>query len=269
MLQHTRRSFRGLVIAAIAAAAIALSGGSALGAHQLSQTGTPGAWALPDSAGDPAARCSYDGGGVAGGTYLTGIRLRNDVDAVGHDRRPPVGGLPAASSSTRWTASGSPSRRARSSPATPAVPSSVVLSGRPDVRSAVSVQPKHPFRLVLKLIWYTGDRVGRRAPGSILVDSYVPRDGGVAGRCAGFVSDFDPGAPRAIARPGPSPERPRSRLRTLRELHRDVHDHVLLAADDLAPAELQQDLARRPRRTAPRPARRAAGTRSRPRHSPA
>ena len=83
MLQHTRRSFRGLVITAFAAAAVALSGGSAIAAHQIAHTGTPGSWVLPDTAGNPAARCSYNGGGVAGGTYLTGIRLLNDVELWG------------------------------------------------------------------------------------------------------------------------------------------------------------------------------------------
>ena len=66
--------------------------------------------------------------------------------------------------------------------------SSVVLNGGL-TSFGVTPQPKHPFRLVLKLIWYTGTAsdAGTRL---ILLDSYVRRDGGVAGRCAGFVSDF-------------------------------------------------------------------------------
>ena len=66
--------------------------------------------------------------------------------------------------------------------------SSVVLSGGL-TSFGVTAQPKNPFRLVLKLIWYTGTAsdAGTRL---VLVDSYVRRDGGVAGRCAGFCSDF-------------------------------------------------------------------------------
>ena len=83
MHAHTRRSFRGLLIAAFATTAITLSGGTALGAHQVASTGSPGTWILPDTAANPAARCSYNGGGVLGGTYLTGIRQLNAVELFG------------------------------------------------------------------------------------------------------------------------------------------------------------------------------------------
>lgn len=187
MHQPLRSSFRGLVISALATAALVISGGSALGAHQLSVTGSPGSWVLPDTAGNPAARCSYVGGGVAGGTYLTGIRLRNDVElwGTGPDLqsvgfRPiiqhKVGGIwKNVKKGTLVTGNASGA-------------SSVVLSGGLTT-FGVTTQPKQPFRLVLKLIWYTGSAsdAGTRM---VLVDSYVRRDGGVGGKCAGFVSDF-------------------------------------------------------------------------------
>ncbi len=187
MRQLAHHRIRGILIAALASAAIAISGGSALGAHQLSRTGDPGAWAVRDSAGDPAARCSYDGGGVAGGTYLTGIRLRNDVKLWGTTAtfrsvgfRPIIqhkvdGAWVTVKKGTLITGN-----------ATASAP--VVLSG--GLTSVpVSVQPKRPFRLVLKLIWYTAT-ASVKGTRVILVDHHLPRDGGTAARCAGFVSDF-------------------------------------------------------------------------------
>ncbi len=77
---HPRRSLRALLISAFAIAAIAASGGSALAAHQISQTGAPGSVTITDKATDPGARCSYAEGGTAGGPYLTGIRQRNVIE---------------------------------------------------------------------------------------------------------------------------------------------------------------------------------------------
>lgn len=182
-----RPRFRGPVISALATAAILVSGGSALGAHQLSRTGSPGAWALPDSAGNPAAACSYAGGGTAGGTYLTGIRLRNDVEiwGTGPDLQS-VAFRPIIEHKVSGVWKKVKKGTLISGNASGA--SSVVLSGGLTT-FGVTTQPKHPFRLVLKLIWYTGTAsdAGTR---TILVDSHMRRDGGVSGRCAGFVPDL-------------------------------------------------------------------------------
>jgi hypothetical protein len=174
------------VIAALATSAIVLSGGSALGAHPIGSTGSPGGWTLPDSAANPAARCSYNGGGVLGGTYLTGIRQRNDVEIAGTTaglRSVAVRAIVQHRVSGTWTTvrrgtlvSGNASR---SSPA-------VLSTGL--TTFGVTQQPKNPFRLALKLIWYRAD-ASVKGTRTILVDSYAKRDSGVGSRCAGFVSD--------------------------------------------------------------------------------
>jgi hypothetical protein len=183
---HTR-SIRSGVIAVLATAAIGLSAGTALGAHQISHTGSPGSWVLPDTAANPAAKCSYNGGGVMGGTYLTGIRLMNDVEIRGTTAglrsvafRPIIQHKVSGVWKTVKKGTLVSGNASLSSP--------VVLSG--DLTSfGVTQQPKNPFRLALKLIWYRAD-ASVQGTRTILVDSYVRRDGGVAGKCAGFVSNF-------------------------------------------------------------------------------
>lgn len=190
MPQHTRRTFRGLVIAALATSAIVLSGGSALGAHQVASTGSPGAWILPDTAANPAARCSYAGGGVAGGAYLTGIRLRNGIEVFGTaaTKRPvgvrmiiqhKVGG--SWVTVKKGLTYVNPASKTQSTVISPGLTS-----------FGVTDEPKEPYRLLLKVIWYHAagyepDIDGTR---TILVDRYIRRDGGVAGQCKGFVPDF-------------------------------------------------------------------------------
>lgn len=186
MHAHTRRSFRGLLIAAFATTAIALSGGTALGAHQVASTGSPGTWILPDTAANPAARCSYNGGGVLGGTYLTGIRQLNDVELFGTSsslRSVAVRPIIQHKVSGAWTnvkkgtlVSGNASQ------------SNSAVLGTGLTTFGVTTQPKNPFRLALKLIWYRAD-ASVQGTRTILADSYVRRDGGVAGQCKGFVSD--------------------------------------------------------------------------------
>jgi len=187
MRQLFPHRIRGILIAALASAAIVTSGGSALGAHQLSHTGAPGAWSVPDSPADPAAGCSYDGGGVAGGTYLTGIRLRNDVTLRGTGPAlRSVGFRPIIQHKVDGVWTTVKKGTLITGNATASAP--VVLSGG-ITPVPVSVQPKRSFRLVLKLIWYTAT-ASVKGTRVILVDRYVPRDGGVATRCPGFVSDF-------------------------------------------------------------------------------
>ena len=182
----SRRSLRGLVIAALATSAIALSGGSVIGAHEIGRTGTPGGWTLPDRAADPAARCSYTGGGVLGGTYLTGIRQLNDVEIAGTTtglRSVAVRPIIQHRVSGTWVTvkkgtlvSGNASR------------SSAAVLSTGLTSFGVTQQPKNPFRLVLKLTWYRAD-ASVKGTRTVLVDSYVKRDLGVGSRCAGFVSD--------------------------------------------------------------------------------
>jgi len=190
MHQPTRRSLRGFLISALAAAAIAVSGSGALAATQLSHSGTPGAWGLPDSAADPAATCVYGtGGGTAGGTYLTAIRLRNAVELWGTSSslrsvgyRPLVQHLQGGV----WTTV----KKGVLKTGNASLSHPVTLTGS-TVTFGPLTQPKNPFRLALKLIWYAADAsvAGTRV---ILVDSYVRRDGGVGGHCSGFVSDVHP-----------------------------------------------------------------------------
>ena len=179
------RSFRGLVIAALVTAAIGLSGGSALGAHQLSQSGAPGSWVLPDTAANPAAKCSYNGGGVLGGQYLTGIRLRNDVELWG------------TTSSLRSVAM-RPLVQHRISGTWKTVKKGTLVSGNASASNSavlagglttfgVKPQPKNPFRLAVKLIWYAAD-ASVQGTRIVLVDSYARPGAGVGDRCKGFVS---------------------------------------------------------------------------------
>lgn len=181
------RSFRGLVVAALATAAIGLSGGTALGAHQVAHTGTPGSWVLPDTAANPGAKCSYNGGGVAGGTYLTGIRQRNAVEIFGTSsqlRSVAVRPIIQHKISGTWTTVKKGTLVSGNATAS----SSVVLSTGL-TSFGVTPQPKRPFRLALKLIWYRAD-ASIQGTRTILVDRYALRDGGVGGQCPGFVSDF-------------------------------------------------------------------------------
>jgi hypothetical protein len=177
------------MIAALATSAIVLSGGSALGAHQVAATGSPGAWVLPDSAGDPAARCSYTGGGVAGGTYLTGIKQRNSIKLFGTaSNKRPVGvrAIIQHKVSGSWvTVKKGLIYTVRVTLTEPATISTGLTT------FGVTEQPGEPYRLMLKLIWYRFDGYEPPIDGTrtILVDRYVPRDGGVARRCKGFVSN--------------------------------------------------------------------------------
>jgi hypothetical protein len=182
----SHRSIRGLVVVALATAAFGLTGATALAAHPIGSTGSPGGWTLPDSAANPAARCSYSGGGVLGGTHLTGIRQRNEVEIAGTTAglrsvavRPIIQHKVAGTWITVRRGTLVSGNASLSSPA-------VLSTGL--TTFGVTQQPKNPFRLALKLIWYRAD-ASVKGTRTILVDSYVKRDSGVGSRCAGFVSD--------------------------------------------------------------------------------
>jgi hypothetical protein len=176
------RSFRSLVVSAFAVAALAIPGGSALAAHQVSRSGAPGAWTIVDKAADPAGKCSYVDGGTAGGPYLTGIRQRNAVEITGTRAglqsvavRPLIQHLVGGTWST--------------------VKKGTLVSGNASLSTVVDLstgltkvpvvnKPENPFRLALKLIWYNAD-ASVQGTRIVVVDSYVRFGGGVASYCKG------------------------------------------------------------------------------------
>ncbi len=70
------RLVRGASLGTLIAACIALGGGDALAAHAIGSSGTPGAWSWTDSAAHPAGICDYTGGGAAGHTYMTHLKVK-------------------------------------------------------------------------------------------------------------------------------------------------------------------------------------------------
>ncbi len=188
-LRPLRPSLRPLAVTTLAIAALALPSGAALADHQVSHTGSPGTWTLKDSASNPAADCSYDGGGTAGGTYLTGIRLRNPVKIKGTSASVrSVGYRPIIQHKIghAWVTvrKGALISGGATSAHAATLPGGLTTFGPKD-------QPKRPFRLALRLIWYRAD-ASVQGTRTILVDYHAKRDGGVANRCAGFVSDVVP-----------------------------------------------------------------------------
>lgn len=71
-----RRVVRGGFLAMLIATAIALSGSGALAAHQVNSSGAHGSYSWTDSAAHPAGHCNYAGGGTAGHTYITYIKVK-------------------------------------------------------------------------------------------------------------------------------------------------------------------------------------------------
>jgi hypothetical protein len=185
---HSHRSFRSLAIAALAVAAVAISGGSALAAHQTSATGSPGAYTVVDKAADPAGRCSYVNGGVAGGLYLTGIRQINPVELSGTGAslqsvavRPLVQHLVSG----HWSTVRKGTLISSQASLTHSVSLTTGLN-----RVPVATRPQNPFRLALKLIWYYAD-ASVRGTRVVVLDSYARLGGGVGSTCQGFVSTVD------------------------------------------------------------------------------
>ena len=136
-------------------------------------------------------------------------------------------------------------------------------------------QPENPFRLVLKLIWYTADASvqGTRMVARGQLRPPGRRRGQPAARGSSRTSDAA-GADRRQrdATPGPSPRRGRARSipgvrsawRAPSRRPRSCPPGRRRSCAGPAPAGSPAG----PRRTAPPPAPRAAGTRSRPRRSP-
>ena len=69
-----RRVARGVTLAVVAGACIALSGGSAMAAHVVGHTGGHGVYSFNDTAGHPSVDCSYEG--AAGTYYFNGVKVQ-------------------------------------------------------------------------------------------------------------------------------------------------------------------------------------------------
>lgn len=179
------RSPRGAVVVAFAVAAIATGTGSALAATEIPPTtGTPGGWSLPDSAADPAAACSYEGGGTAGAVYLTGIDLFEGPEITGlHPGLRSVGYRPIVQHKRNgvWTT----------------VKKGVLVTGQATSANAADlpgeltavpvVSDPNRFRLLLRLFWYRADATVE-ASTTVRVDSYVKyEDAGVGSSCKGKI----------------------------------------------------------------------------------
>jgi hypothetical protein len=76
------RSLRGASFALVTAALIAVGGNSALAAHQVGSSGTPGSYSWEDTAAHPAGLCDYNGGGTAGHTYLVRIKVKPPTNVL-------------------------------------------------------------------------------------------------------------------------------------------------------------------------------------------
>jgi hypothetical protein len=169
-------------------AAVLLTPGGALAAHPIGHTGSPGGWYITDRAAEPGAKCSYNGGGTAGTTYLTGIKLLHGPQITGiHDGLRSVGYRPIIQEwlhgawvnvvrGTLITGQASRSHPVSLAPERTAVPT--------DLNSYTR------FRLVLKLIWYRND-ASIEATRRIAMDSYVRLSGGIGSSCTGRIITAD------------------------------------------------------------------------------
>jgi hypothetical protein len=155
-------------------------------AHPIGHTGHPGSWSLVDRASEPGAKCSYVGGGTAGTTYLTGIKLL---------RGPEVTGIHSGLRSVGYR----PIIQHRQGGTWVTVRRGTLLTGQasrmhplalPGIRTAVPVVASPDrFRLLVRLYWYRLD-ASVEATRTIAVDSYARSiRPGVASSCVGAVSD--------------------------------------------------------------------------------
>jgi hypothetical protein len=159
---------------------------AAQAAHQVAHTGHPGSWSLVDRAAEPGAKCSYVGGGTAGTTYLTGIKLlhgpvitgiHSGLRSVGYRniiQHRQGGAWVTVRKGTLITGQAS-----RSHPA-----------ALPGERTAVPVvSSPNRFRLLVRMFWYRSDATVE-ATRTVAVDSYARTiRPGVGASCAGAVSD--------------------------------------------------------------------------------
>lgn len=181
------RTGRGARIVTLVMALAVVAPVGARAAHPIGHTGHPGGWSLVDRAAEPGGRCSYEGGGTAGTTYLTGIRLRHGPVITGtHTTLRSVGYRPIIQhrQGGAWVTV----RKGTLVTGQASKTHPVALPGR---RTAVPVvTPPNRFRLVLRLFWYRAD-ASVEATRTVVVDSYARSiRPGVASSCQGAVSDM-------------------------------------------------------------------------------
>jgi hypothetical protein len=179
------RTGRGARIVSLVMALALVAPVGARAAHQIGHTGHPGSWSLVDRASEPGGKCSYAGGGTAGTTYLTGIRLRHG---------PEIRGIHLGLRSVGYR----PIVQHRQGGAWVTVRKGTLITGQatsstpvalPGERTSVPVVASpNRFRLLVRLYWYRLD-ASVEATRTLVVDSYVRTiKPGVSASCAGAVS---------------------------------------------------------------------------------
>lgn len=179
-----RRTGRGALIGMVILALALIAPASASAAHQIAQTGHPGTWSLVDRAAEPGGRCSYEGGGTAGSTYLTGLKLRHGPEITGlHTGLRSVGYRPIIQHLQGGSWVTVKKGTLITGQATSTDP--VALPGKL-TRVPVLTSPNR-FRLLIRLFWYRAN-ASVEGTRTLVVDSYIRFGGtGVASDCKGRV----------------------------------------------------------------------------------
>ena len=184
-IQRPRRTW---LVGLLALAAMLLVPASAFAAHAIGHTGSPGTWGLTDRPAEPGAKCSYNGGGTAGTTYLTGIKLLHGPEITGiHSGLRSVGYQPIIQ---KWHGGTWVN-----------VKKGVLVTGQASASQPVALPAERTplpaadnsatkFRLVLKLIWYRSD-ASVEATERVVVDSYVRAAPGIGSSCKGQIITAD------------------------------------------------------------------------------
>ena len=183
MTRVMHHPIRAGIVGLLSLVAVLMAPGGAFAAHSIGHTGSPGDWALTDRPAEPGARCSYAGGGTAGSTYLTGIKLLHGPEIWGiHAGLRSVGYQPTIQ---QWKGGAWVNVKQGTLVTAPASKSHPV-SLPPERTALPAVSNPTKFRLVLKLIWYRAD-ASVEATRRIVVDSYVRYAGGVGSSCKGRI----------------------------------------------------------------------------------
>jgi len=184
MTRVARGTGRGALLISVVMALALLAPATASAAHQIGQTGHPGTWGMTDRAAEPGAKCSYVGGGTAGSTYLTGIKLLHGPEITGlHATLRSVGYRPIIQhlEGGAWVT----------------VKKGTLITGAASLTHPVALPPERTsvpvvsnpsrFRLLLRLFWYHAD-ASVEGTRTVVVDSYVKFGGtGVVSNCKGRV----------------------------------------------------------------------------------
>lgn len=181
-LSLVRRS-RGLwLVSTILVLALAGEGG-ALAAHEVSHTGTIGAWSITDTAGSPGVRCVYEG--AAGSWYLQKVKVPAPTiyGTSSHLRSVGYRLLLQYKTASGWvTSQKGPLISGPASTSTAAT-----LTGSNIVRNPGLSPNGRKYRVELKLIWYRAN-ASVQGIAYVLVD-HLRRgyDGSVGATCKGQV----------------------------------------------------------------------------------